>query len=289
MGRLDFETETLIPVTGGFFDGPTHSLTQRYDSSEDGCGRGTPLVPVTSSGRGWWDESDTAATLRSQDSANKADMLVPVAIRTAQTSANGHGLATDVAHTLDGANGQAVAFAQNQLGEVRASEIVNTLNTNSNASGRNTAMACIPGAIAFDSKGTDAQPNEVSPTLRSMNHDGSHANAGGQVAVALQMNFIRETRIGDYAGALQANPGDSQFNGVWELASGVRRLTPRECERLQGFPDDYTLINFRGKPAADGPRYKALGNSMAVPVMSWIGKRIALVRAYLETLTPTES
>jgi len=53
--------------------------------------------------------------------------------------------------------------------------------------------------------------------------------------------------------------------------SAVRRLTPRECERLQGFPDDYTAI----PKAADGPRYKALGNSMAVPVMAWIGKRIA--------------
>jgi DNA (cytosine-5)-methyltransferase 1 len=51
----------------------------------------------------------------------------------------------------------------------------------------------------------------------------------------------------------------------------VRRLTPRECERLQGFPDDYTAI----PKAADGPRYKALGNSMAVPIMAWIGERIA--------------
>ena len=56
-----------------------------------------------------------------------------------------------------------------------------------------------------------------------------------------------------------------------------RRLTPRECERLQGFPDDYTLIQYRGKDAADGPRYKAMGNSMAVPVMQWIGKRIQMV------------
>jgi len=54
----------------------------------------------------------------------------------------------------------------------------------------------------------------------------------------------------------------------------VRRLTPRECERLQGFPDDYTLIPHKGKSAADSPRYKALGNSMAVPVMAWIGERI---------------
>jgi DNA (cytosine-5)-methyltransferase 1 len=57
----------------------------------------------------------------------------------------------------------------------------------------------------------------------------------------------------------------------------VRRLTPQECERLQGFPDDYTLIPYRGKLAADGPRYKALGNSMAVPVMQWIGRRIQQV------------
>ena len=59
----------------------------------------------------------------------------------------------------------------------------------------------------------------------------------------------------------------------------VRRLTPIECERLQGFPDDYTKIPYRGKPAEkcpDGPRYKACGNSMAVPVMRWIGERIDL-------------
>jgi DNA (cytosine-5)-methyltransferase 1 len=58
------------------------------------------------------------------------------------------------------------------------------------------------------------------------------------------------------------------------LGSAVRRLTPRECERLQGFPDDWTAVPYRNKPAADGPRYKALGNSMAVPVLRWIGERI---------------
>lgn len=63
---------------------------------------------------------------------------------------------------------------------------------------------------------------------------------------------------------------------------GVRRLTPRECERLQGFPDGHTNVPHRGKPATDGPRYKALGNSMAVPVMHWIGRRIAL----LESVVP---
>jgi DNA (cytosine-5)-methyltransferase 1 len=64
---------------------------------------------------------------------------------------------------------------------------------------------------------------------------------------------------------------------------GVRRLTPRECERLQGFPDDWTLVLYRGKAASDSARYKAIGNSMAVPVMRWIGKRIQEVDKSLST------
>jgi DNA (cytosine-5)-methyltransferase 1 len=66
-------------------------------------------------------------------------------------------------------------------------------------------------------------------------------------------------------------------------SSAVRRLTPVECERLQGFPDNYTAIPWRKKAAEycpDGPRYKALGNSMAVPVMRWIGERIAAVEVF---------
>lgn len=67
--------------------------------------------------------------------------------------------------------------------------------------------------------------------------------------------------------------GDHEERGLT-----VRRLTPRECERLQGFPDNYTDVPYRGKEhAPDGARYKALGNSMAVPVMRWIGERIQMV------------
>jgi len=63
--------------------------------------------------------------------------------------------------------------------------------------------------------------------------------------------------------------------------AAVRRLTPRECERLQGFPDDFTLVPYRRGMAADGPRYRALGNSMAVPVVRWIGRRISDVNSTL--------
>ena len=74
---------------------------------------------------------------------------------------------------------------------------------------------------------------------------------------------------------------DSGSNRTPTLMQGmaVRRLTPVECERLQGFPDSYTDIKSKNKPTPDGPRYKALGNSMAVPVMAWIGQRIEQVEA----------
>ena len=79
------------------------------------------------------------------------------------------------------------------------------------------------------------------------------------------------------APTLKASESGTNRSPSIHIGSAVRRLTPRECERLQGFPDDYTLITYRKKQAADGPRYKALGNSMAVPVMRWIGERIAMI------------
>lgn len=74
-----------------------------------------------------------------------------------------------------------------------------------------------------------------------------------------------------------AHTGFRDEHGLIAQSSQVRRLTPVECARLQGFPDSYLDIQYRNKPAVDGPKYKALGNSMAVPVMEWIGKRIQLV------------
>ena len=84
----------------------------------------------------------------------------------------------------------------------------------------------------------------------------------------------------DLAGAMRRGGDGGRHDGVMTTAMQVRRLTPVECERLQGFPDGYTNIPWRGKPESpDGPRYKALGNSMAVPVMRYIGERINKVEA----------
>ena len=153
----------------------------------------------------------------------------------------GWGQEGDPAFTLRTAvvPGVALAFAQNQLGEVRAGEVFNTINTNSNASGRNTPMVAFPANM-------------------------SATQTASTEGVACNLQARNPTVV---ASALQ-----------------VRRLTPIECERLQGFPDSYTNVPHRGKPAADGPRYKALGNSMAVPCMRWIGERIQMVEAIKESV-----
>ena len=90
-----------------------------------------------------------------------------------------------------------------------------------------------------------------------------------------------KARVTDVAQPLMAGgPVGGNQGGDFIQGSFVRRLTPTECERLQGFPDGYTQIPWRNKAAEncpDGPRYKAMGNSMAVPVMRWIGERIQMV------------
>jgi len=113
----------------------------------------------------------------------------------------------------------------------------------------------------------------------SLTADSPTGDGGGQVAVALNLRGREggsQFEADDLASIRAASRGSSRS---YIAASSVRRLTPRECERLQGFPDDWTAAPYRGKPAADGPRYRALGNSMAVPVVCWIGERIAMVEA----------
>lgn len=125
---------------------------------------------------------------------------------------------------------------------------------------------------------TDTQPHsmvdpEICGALSSTMHKdppvvGFAANQRGEVRL--------QGGDGDVCGAIPASQSGKQVQGVTD-GYAVRRLTPRECERLQGFPDDWTKVPYRDRPAdecPDTPRYKAIGNSMAVPVMRWIGKRI---------------
>ena len=381
-----------------------------------------------------------------------------VAVRTAQTSANGHGVAQEVAHTLDQVQGQAVAFKPShytRCKDGKPDEVVPPLSADADKGDQDTLVlrqslgfnwqngggygaandglgiteegtgplsrsqvpACVTGQrthalttraaaveedgtgrgtpivpVAFSAKdsGSDAT-EELSPTMRAMQHVDGNANAGGQIAVAFtkakraqsenddeswvpgevaptQNQFdVGDTRAttvvaftqnsrdevreingdGQIAASISAEAGMHQTNYIafanrtrdgvkvpevmkdgvvpaltnpgqggrsdavnvladapvqvqWASGGGkvenptmqalrtsaehsyqfvrhamqVRRLTPTECCRLQGFPDDHCDIVYRKKPAADGPKYRALGNSMAVPCMAWLGWRI---------------
>jgi DNA (cytosine-5)-methyltransferase 1 len=115
----------------------------------------------------------------------------------------------------------------------------------------------------------------VARTLRGEGFDASEDGTGrGTPLVPIAFNGRQDPDVtGDRAGALNGmSPQDQCVATGW----AVRRLTPTECERLQGFPDGYTAVPYRGK-LADGPRYKALGNSWAVNCARWIGRRIELV------------
>ena len=105
-----------------------------------------------------------------------------------------------------------------------------------------------------------------------------HNNTSGPVPVSVRMDYSNILHEEPVTGPLMYGGGTVGVGyAAVRIGYGVRRLTPRECERLMGLPDDWTLVPYRGKPAADGPRYKAIGNSMAVPVMRWIGERILIV------------
>ncbi len=145
--------------------------------------------------------------------------------------------------------------------------------------GRGTPI--VPVAFAIQeravSENADAGPDGMGVRTDGMAYTLEARQTVQAVAVQECVTGVREY---DTAGSLRANgPGHDPVGTRVRLGSAVRRLTPTECERLQGFPDGWTNVPYRGKAAADGPRYKALGNSMAVPCMAWIGRRIAAVEA----------
>lgn len=203
------------------------------------------------------------------------------------SKAGGIGWAEELSPTLTSAQSgtnltPAIAFTENSRGEIRLQggdgQITGPLSTGGGKPGQGFP------AIAFSYKdhGADATV-DMSPTLRAGNHDTSHANSGQPPAICIQHASIgRHDAAGPQGKGYQEDVAFTQDSrssaDVVQFGMQVRRLTPVECERLQGFPDNHTLISWRGKAAADcpdGPRYKAIGNSMAVPVMRWIGERIA--------------
>ena len=215
--------------------------------------------------------------------------------------------------------------AEDDVGRIAVAHSLRGEGFDASEDGTGRGTPLVP--IAFSSKDFGADAGLTAPTLRAMGHAGSHANAGGQVAIAIQERavcenpaagpdgagfrqdgaaYTLEARIQPQAVAfdLRGRDGGAMPEGPHDTANiraasggssrsyiaapwAVRRLTPRECERLQGFPDDYTDVPYRRRNwTPDGPRYKALGNSMAVNVMNWLGERIALVEYEITDKSP---
>lgn len=180
---------------------------------------------------------------------------------------------SEISPTLKTDHNPVVAFASNQRDEVRELEVAG-------------ALAAQPGIkqqtyiCRADGQANAMTSVDMAPTLTS------HAKKDPPLIYPAEDSIGEGALIQrDMSATLSTHNIQTPITGGREKRGlTVRRLTPRECERLQGFPDDYTDIPYRNKEhAPDGPRYKALGNSMAVPVMRWIGERIRTVEEAAET------
>lgn len=237
-----------------------HSLSGHpAPSRKAGEGITHDIAPcIGASGRGFERTGDT----RGQDA------VVPVCMSTGQAGAE---INDRIAPTLNAAFGEKLGL-DNQHIDSGAGLFVHTLNCNHEA-----PIACYPINTQIATrhksmgKGTGfgiAADGDPAYTLQSAHGHAVACFKGGQGSSAGGIGYSEQN-----APTLSSASGSNRTPALPQ-SMRVRRLTPTECERLQGFPDNYTNVPYRNKPAADGPRYKALGNSMAVPVMAWIGERI---------------
>jgi DNA (cytosine-5)-methyltransferase 1 len=264
-----------------------HALRgEGFDASEDGTGRGTPIVPVAFRGNDTRGPIDVAAALNAHGGpSGRLDFESETFI-----------VAPEIADTL-------TAYWERSKG-AKGGNSVGLLNP------------IIEAPICFDTTQITHPENRCNPQPGDPSHPLSAS--AHPPAVAFQDRFRGDDGRGysrpppvfeDSTGALETvkpwavaydlrgRDGGAQFEGPHDTANlraasgdssrsyvaehwAVRRLLPVETERLQGMPDGWTAIETRGAPAADGPRYAVIGNSWAVPVFAWVGARLdAALRA----------
>lgn len=314
LAGLAGESSELQPAGGkwthaGCVSGPERVIAWRVlDAQFFGVAQRRRRVFVVASARKGFDPAAVLFELNSvrRDSAPRRETQKAVAaltargVRTCGADDNqaqaGHLIPQcvtgDISHTLkaEGFDGSEdgtgrgtpiIAMAHGQGGaEIKTDNSAPTLTCNHEAPiVVNSALAFQPGNLT---RAAGAAPSdEVFPTLKS-DHGRGMSDQFPHVAYGIPGNWIgRAPENGGNATEPMHDVSPcltvADRHGV-ATSMAVRRLTPIECERLQGFTDNHTLIGWRGKDAAecpDGPRYKAIGNSMAVPVMRWIGERIA--------------
>jgi DNA (cytosine-5)-methyltransferase 1 len=285
---VEHETAYALEASSGGASGKegrglvTHTLRgDGFDASEEGTGRGTPLVAGTVSSK--WakgtggpagDECQNLIAFDSRQITSKINGSNPQPGDPCPTLHQGTHYIAIPLQEVGKRTGKSTDDASIGLGIGQDGDAMFTLQ----------AAAQHGVAIPLDLRnaGRDAEKHDA------QNRQGCGVGAAGDPASTLSTAFVpgvasfkpgqsadsRGIGYDDHlAPSLEAGGGGNNRPAIMQQMA-VRRLTPRECERLQGFPDDYTLVPFRGKLAADGNRYKALGNSMAVPVMRWLGERI---------------
>lgn len=269
-GRLDFDSETFVVAPAltsnpyGDHEGReglliAHSLRgEGFDASEDGTGRGTPLIPVLSSSALRSDQPIAFDTTQITSATNRSDPQMG-----------------DPCHPLAAsAHAPAIAFDARQRDVCISGDIAAPLDTDA-----------FSQAVAFDLRGRDGGAQFEGPHDTANIRAASGGSSRSYAAVPILESGKRtgsssvDRKAGDGIGVA----GDPMFtvgaDSRHAVATrwAVRRLTPTECERLQGFPDGWTAIpDGKGGVQADGPRYRQIGNAMAVPVIRWIGLRILL-------------
>ena len=273
-------------------------------------GDGRPLNPLCFGGGNTSGEIDVATCLTHHHTRQDFDTetFAVVGPLCAHSKEHGHAFGGQqaveaghiVTHALtaspDGTGrGVPLAVHENQRGELTTSQSAGALKTGGGKPGQGYPAVCYP--LDLRNAGRDPDKRDA------MNRQGVGVGAEGAAAPACTTGPVAgvaysfQPRIGRSgrgqpsevvpalagAGADVGATSDARpCVAVAAPSYAVRRLTPRECERLMGYPDDYTRIEFKGKPASDGARYRALGNSMAVSVVAWIGRRIELVTRLLD-------
>jgi DNA (cytosine-5)-methyltransferase 1 len=271
---------TDFDLDGGLIEVTHAPRADGFDASEDGTGRGTPLVPVAFGG------NNTSG---------------PIAVSTAINAKGGSGRMDFETETL-------IAFSCKDHRNDAQSDIAPAMRAMNHTESHANAGGQLAVAFALRGREGGAMPEMEGDTAGAL-----RAASGGSSRsyVAFHENQRGELTVNDTAGSLKVGGGKpGQGYPAVQGPCGVRRLVPVECERLMGVPDNYTRIPTRiyaSKPrskhydkypdqydrnedgtwtryAADGPRYKQLGNSFPVPVVRWIGTRIAAVDKMLRNL-----
>lgn len=230
------------------------------------------------------------------DGSGQEESVIPIQEIGKRQSGNpmngvGHGKDGDLMHTLQSTAVHGVAHSLRATG----------FDASEDGTGRGTPLVPVVSPTITSNYGKQPDSSDtsngpmlvpvLSPALKARDYKGPSSDGDGDGAPLIPVCFSSKDHgadagVREYAnsGTLRANgPGHDPVGTRIRHGMSVRRLTPTECERLQGFPDGYTNVPWRNKPySPDGPRYKALGNSMAVPCMKWIGQRIRREMGFTE-------